>query len=415
MMKATKYSKASGTLFYSLINITYYMSFCAIHAFAAVYLLDKGFSNSIIGVLLAIANIFSALLQPFVASLIDKYSHITNRGVSMLSAFILVLGAVILLMTGNITAVVFIVFTIMYMIQFTYMPVLTALSFEYRQKGTDIIFGLARGLGSAGFAIMSAFIGNLVEKKGVDCLLIASIIAGLIHILLLYLFKEPTSVNNDISTSDSSDTAEVSHSSTTDSCEASLSLTGFIKTYPIFISLLAATILLFFTHNMLNDYLIQIIRNIGGSETNLGLATFLAALLELPAMTLVSLVSNKVSMRKLLILSGIFFTVKSVIMLFAVNMFMVYLSQAMQMFAYAVFIPASAYFVGNNVAQKDQVKGQALITSCFTLSGVFSSLICGVILDTKGVNTMLITGVIISIIGTITIIFSMLHKKPTAC
>lgn len=391
-----KTSKSYGTVFYSLINITYFMAFCTIHAFAAVYLLDRGFSNMIVGVLLAVANVASALLQPIVASLIDKYTHITNRGVSMLSALIMAVGAALLLLFDSNQVVVFIIFTIIYMTQFTYMPVLTALSFEYQQQGMNIFYGLARGLGSAGFAVTSMFMGSLVENYGVDKLLITTIFAMIVHIVLLLFFK-PAS-------------AKAENSKSENTVTSSLSIIEFFKTYPVFMILLLATTLLFFTHNMLNDYLIQIIRNVGGTETGLGYATFLAAILELPTMAVVSAISKKVNMKKLLILAGVFFTIKSLIMLFAVNMVLVYISQSMQMFAYAVFIPASAYYVSENIKANDQVKGQALITSCFTLSGVFSSLICGAILDNKSVRFMLITGVVVSILGTLSIIIAMTKK-----
>lgn len=403
-----KNSKHYGTVMFSLINITYFMAFCVIHAFAAVYLLDKGFSNKSVGVFLAVANILSALFQPVIASLIDKYVKITNRACSLISAIIIAAGSGVLLVTSSNRVVVFIVFSIIYMIQFTYMPILTALSFEYQKKGCNIFFGLARGLGSAGFAVTSMFIGTLVENKGVDCLLVAAILIMAAHVALLYIFKEPTAEEIPDSCTDDAVSDEVVSES--DSPAEPLSLPAFIRKYPVFLILLIATTLLFFTHNMLNDYLIQIIRNIGGSESNLGYATFIAALLELPTMAVVSVVSKKVRMTRLLILSGVFFTIKSIIMLLATGMFMVYLSQAMQMFAYAVFIPASAYYVSETISQSDQVKGQALITSCFTLAGVFSGLICGAILDSSGVKPMLITGVAISVAGTLTIIFAM-HKS----
>ena len=46
--------------------------FCTLHAYAAVYLLDRGFTNTQIGILLAVANITSAVAQPLVAAVIDN-------------------------------------------------------------------------------------------------------------------------------------------------------------------------------------------------------------------------------------------------------------------------------------------------------------------------------------------------------
>ena len=65
------------------------------------------------------------------------------------------------------------------------------------------------------------------------------------------------------------------------------------------------------------------------------------------------------------------------------------------------------------MSEHDQVKGQAFVTSSFTLAGVFSSLICGVILDRFGEGTMLVVGSVVSIIGTLTLAFAMLKDKRT--
>ena len=76
-----------------------------------------------------------------------------------------------------------------------------------------------------------------------------------------------------------------------------------------------------------------------------------------------------------------------------------YLSQSVQLFAYAVFIPAAAYYVSETMEEHDQVKGQAFITSAITIGGVFSNLISGRILDVLGVKPMLIVGSIVCAVG----------------
>lgn len=389
----------SWTFRYTLINITYFSVFCTLHAYAAVYLLDCGFTNTQIGILLAVANITSALAQPLVAAVIDKRGFFTNRNVTMISALAIAAGSAILLAASGSKIVVFVLYALIYMIQFTYMPVMTALNFEYQRHGINIFYGLARGLGSAGFAVTSAIIGTVVERSGVRVLLYVNIAVMLIQTVVVFFFRLPAdSVTLQPDENQNAD----SKNSGKDS-----SIGEFVRKYPAFMLMLVATIFLFFTHNMLNDYLIQIIRELGGTESNLGIATFVAALLELPTMAVITVISKKVSMNKLLVISGISFTIKAVIMLIATNIPLVYASQAMQMFAYAVFIPAAAYYVSNNIDEHDQVKGQAFVTSCFTMAGVFSSLLCGIILDRLGVKEMLVIGTVISIIGTLLIIRSM--------
>ncbi|MBR1909456.1 MAG: MFS transporter [Lachnospiraceae bacterium] len=394
-----------STLRYTLINITYFMAFCTVHAYAAVYLLDRGFTNTQIGLLLAVANITSALAQPMVASLIDRQGMFTNRNVMIICAGIIAAGSALLLVADTNKILVFIVFALIYMIQFTYMPVMTALNFEYQNHGINIIYGLARGLGSAGFAITSALVGGIVEKEGVRILLYLNIVIMAVQIVIVYFFKLP----KDAKTGENGKPDESVNDINSE--EEASSLTAFLGKYPAFVLMLAGTVLIFFTHNMLNDYLIQIVRPLGGSEKHLGYATFIAAFLELPTMAAMTFFSKKLSMRVMLVISGIAFTVKALIMTLATNIPMVYISQSMQLLAYAVFIPASAYYVSQNISETDQVKGQAFVTSCFTLSGVFSSLLCGVILDHMGVKAMLVIGLIVSVAGAALLTRAMLSTK----
>ena len=118
-------------------------------------------------------------------------------------------------------------------------------------------------------------------------------------------------------------------------------------------------------------------------------------------MALIGLILKKISSSKLLIISGIAFFVKILILIFASAMPGMYISQSFQLFAYAVFIPAAAYYVSSNMSELDQVKGQAFVTSAITIGGVFSNLISGVILDNLGIKQMLITGTVVAALGAV--------------
>ncbi len=116
-------------------------------------------------------------------------------------------------------------------------------------------------------------------------------------------------------------------------------------------------------------------------------------------MAMIGLILKKFTSRALLLFSGVAFLVKIIILIFATNMGHMYLSQSCQLFAYAVFIPAAAYYVSKTMADHDQVKGQAFVTSAITIGGVFSNLISGVILDNLGIRPMLVTGTVVCAAG----------------
>ena len=294
------------TLRYTLINVTYFVAFCTIHALAAVYLLAKGFSNTEVGILLAVANVVSAILQPVFAGIIDKPGPLSNRRFIIISVMIIMAGSFILLFAGNNQPLIFVIYALIYMIQFAYQPVVTALCFEYQKAGCDIYYGLARGLGSASFAVTSAFIEGAVEKRGVEILLTVNIISMILSAIVVFTFKMP----KDAVADKNSDEKTVTEAQKESEAVAHNNIADFAKTYPAFALFLVGTICFFFAHNMINDFMIQIIRNLGGSETQLGYANFLQAILELPVMAVIGFFLKKISSDKMLIFSGMAFFVK---------------------------------------------------------------------------------------------------------
>jgi PPP family 3-phenylpropionic acid transporter len=410
-----KGNTVTWTVRYALINITYFAAFCTVHAYAAVFLLANGFSNTQVGILLAVANIISAVFQPFIAGVIDKPGALTNRRFILVSVLIILAGSVVLLFSAKSKVLIFIIYALIYMIQFSYQPVMTALCFEYQKAGCPIYYGLARGFGSASFAFMSAFIGGIVERHGVSVLLFVNIITMLLSALIIFTFKKPVPKTDSGLDSETDAVDEKSPAKSDDGAveksAAHNNIGDFARTYPAFMLFLVGTICFYFAHNMINDFMIQIIRSLGGGEKELGYSNFLQAILELPVMALIGFVLKKISSRKMLVFSGAAFFVKILILLFAGNMAVFYCSQSMQLFAYAVFIPAAAYYVSQNMEELDQVKGQAYITSAITLGGVFSNLISGVILDHFGIMPMLLTGTVVCGVGVLIAFFAMRNRR----
>lgn len=391
IMKQTK--GTTWTIKYALLNITYFAAFCTLHAYAAVYLLAHGFTNTQVGVLLASANIAAAICQPFVAGIIDRQGWLTNKRFILISVLTILFGSLILMAIQQNRVIIFIVYAVIYMMQFAYQPVMTALCFEYQKAGCNIFYGLARGLGSAGFAVTSAIIGGMVEKHGEFLLLIVNVIMMTLSAIIILMFRKP-----DDTEAAASDPQEAGK---TNDAVAHNRLSEFIRVYPAYALFLVATVCFYFAHNMINDFMIQIIRNLGGAEKELGYSNFLQAILELPVMALIGIVLKKISAKNLLLLSGVAFFIKILILIFAKNMTAMYISQSFQLFAYAVFIPAAAYYVNETMEELDQVKGQAFITTAIVAGGVFSNLVSGRILDLFGVKPMLIAGTVVCAVGVV--------------
>ena len=105
-------------------------------------------------------------------------------------------------------------------------------------------------------------------------------------------------------------------------------------------------------------------------------------------------------------LSGVFFAAKAAAYLFAVTMPQFYLAQILQMGSFALYIPASVYYVNETMEDADKFKGQAVMTATNTLGGVIGSLIGGILLDYAGVTPLLVTGFAAAVLGAVLLFFA---------
>jgi hypothetical protein len=286
------------------------------------------------------------------------------------------------------------------MLQFSLPTLLNSLALEYMNIGIPINYGLARGIGSISFAVVSFILGIEIQKKGADILIPLYILCYILIIALTYSFQVSAKSLENI---DGIDKKYFGKKGKVNTSSIMSILTGNKR----FTVLLVGIVLVFICHNMLNTYLIQILNRVGGDNVNLGISIGLAAALELPTMAFFVYMVRKVKCGILLKISAVFFVIKALLMLVANNVYMVYLSQSMQILAFALFTPASVYYVNQIMSESDKVKGQSLIfVATMGISGMLGNLIAGQILNYAGVPTMLFTGVLFSIVGCILMLVS---------
>lgn len=373
---------------YSLTQMLYFGGFSALFGFASVYLLGKGFNNSAIGIILAIISVLATIFQPITASFADAHKEIGLRKI-ILSFLIIVVGLAGLIALFNFGSPVLIclfigVGTILSVLQ----PILNSLAFEFEKQGITINYGLGRGLGSAAYAIVSIAIGHMVKVTGITIIPYIYLILNILLIIVVYTFNPPKGT-------------PVIKEEELEAEDSKLTLGEFCLNYKKFMIFVGGVVLVFFIHTIINNFFIQVLRPIGGNEGDMGNAVFLAAMLELPTMGLFNVIRKRLGCSKLLIFSVIMFSVKHLITYLATGVGMIYIAQICQMGAYAIFIPASVYYVTKIIDPKDRVKGQAMVTMAIIGSGVIANLIGGVLIDAIGVHTVLLIGFIVSIIGTV--------------
>lgn len=157
--------------------------------------------------------------------------------------------------------------------------------------------------------------------------------------------------------------------------------------------------------------MIQIITNVGGTSADLGRLLAIAAITEIPVMFLFSIIVKHVKSSVLLIISGIFFALKAFGYFAAVNIALMTVAAVMQMGSFALYIPASVYYVNEVMEEQDKFKGQALMTGTNTLGGMIGSLLGGFLIDHAGVAVMNLAGLIMAVSGAVLIALFVSRQK----
>ena len=222
-----KYSAKKLTAQYALTQAAYWMVFCGLYTFATVYLLSKGLTSSKIGIIVACGNLLGFVLQPYISGLADRFQNLTLHYLVEVLIGVMVLAILLLL-------------------------------------------GIARGMGSLSFAIMSSVLGVMCDKFGANVSMISAIL------LLLAVFCLVLSMPV-IKACDEQKRDKASNQGS----KQKMGIVSFLMHYKRFSMVLFASVLVFIFHNMYNTYLIQVVKGIGGTSTQMGTALTNAAVCEL--------------------------------------------------------------------------------------------------------------------------------------
>lgn len=376
---------------YALIQCIVNMAYCCIINFAAVFLLARGFSNAEVGLVLTVANGLALISQPLIAAFADKTQWLSLRQiVAALLGVCLVAGLLLMLMPALIlpTAILYILLICAFNSQGS---LVVALSLEHINAGVPINFSLARGIGSFAFAVLALVLGSLTNRYGGEIIMPVGIAISLVGIILVSTFPK----------ADQPVTGESGVA-----MEQAVGFGEFARRNGRFMALLGSVALLYFSHTLINTYTIQIIKHVGGSNADMGITSAIGGFLELPAMALFPLLMARIKHAgTILKWSGVFFVLKALLTLLAANVGWIYMAQGLQFFAYAMFTPASVYYVNQVIRGADKVKGQAGMNMALGVSGMIANFLGGLMLDSSGgVSFMLTVGLGVSLVGLVLVL-----------
>ena len=234
-----KQKRSSVTFHYTLITGGFWMAFCVVTAYAAVYLQGIGCSNQELGLILALGNVGGAVLSPVLGARIDRNRNLRHAAVVNVLLSVQVVLLIMLRVHPQhdwLTMVCYILYIS------ALMPVNAVnldLCVRLERAKAPLNFGFARSMGSFSFVILSTLLGVVTARWG----FLTLPYAGLAVVVLQFIGNRL--IDRDLREAEAAVSAEEKPVQ-----EKSSSLLSFVKENRMFCLMLFGTIILFISHNM---------------------------------------------------------------------------------------------------------------------------------------------------------------------
>ncbi len=390
-------TKKNATAFYAVIQSLYFFMLAMVNVYASAYLLNRGFSNGQIGIMLGISNLGAVGIQLLSASVITRTG--IRIGKVMIGTGVIIAVLALVLLLSPLRGVVFcVVYVLVYMLAQSMMASVNSLYRGYHEQGTKINFGVARGFGSAAYSISSLCVGVAVQRFTPNILPGLYVVPCLLLCIIVFIFNAPN-------------VTEQQPSSVT-TREKRI----FMREYPQFYLFFAGVLCLSISNGFTETYLLQIIQRVGGGSSNLGIAMFISAMMELPGMLLYRHFADKIGNRRLLVFAGWMWAAKNFLIMLAPNVYLIYAAELIQFGGYAIYVPAGVRYIAHTLPESEFLKGQALVGSAFTAGCLVAGFVGGPMIDLVGLGATLCGVQIFSVGGVILFSCAMtksLHMFPS--
>lgn len=354
---------------YIVMQCGFWALFAAIVSYQAALLQGRGFSNSQIGILVAVRCLAGIILQPLLGGWADRHPNIPLKHIVNLSLLISLVFSLWFTLDpamGFVPTVL--IFFILGGLELSSYPLMDAMAVQFIHIGIPIRYSLGRGMGSLAYAVTCVLLGLQANRFGVESTLLTHAVLSVLEMALVATF--PTF-------------RAPSETSTSQTCGQPHSSLALLRAYPRFALMLLGIFFAITAVLPLSNFLINILQAKGGGEAQLGLALFLMGASELPgSMVFTRLQRRGVSSAHLLLLSAVFILLKAAALLLAPSVALILLVQPIQMLGYGIFTPASVFYVSESIPPEDQVRGQTLMMVASNgLGGMASGLLAGPALD----------------------------------
>ena len=241
---------------YIAMQAGFWAMFAGVCAYQTALLLNRGFSNSEIGLITAVRCVAGIVSQPLLGGFADRHPEVPLKvlvsgslGVSLLA------GLYYLLRPGMGLGETVAVVLVLGGLEVSAYPLMDAMAIQFINGGVPIRYSLGRGVGSMSYAVICVGLGWIVGRWGVEYTLLVHTALVVLEIALVLTF--PTYPAAPPSA------AEV---------RKPQSALALLRRDPAFTLTLAGVLLGMTGVLPFSNFLVNVVVSRGGSEADLGLA-----------------------------------------------------------------------------------------------------------------------------------------------
>lgn len=326
--------------------------------FLAVYMQDRKFSFTQMGMIYALNSLISVLCQPIWGYITDK--HLDKRK----TLIITMTGSLIFILPFIITRNFYLVFlaTIIYtLFSGPIWSVADACTYEIMEQKKGIEYGKIRLMGSVGYAVTALILGLLIKKFSVNTPFMVCVIFFLIAIFVIRNLKFKDTNKTQI-----------------------LNISDIVKilSNKKFVMFIIAVMLINISTNANSNYIAVLIEKTGGNVSNLGFLWFVIAMSELPVFTVGKKLIEKFGVLNIFCTGIFFYIVRFFFDSICRNYIAVIAVQVMQGITFPVYLVAALEYINELVPPRMRTSGITLYSAFGGGIGAFIGNIGGgIILD----------------------------------
>lgn len=370
--------KTKSFLKFASLDFLFWAYFASFIGYITTYFLDCGMSSSMLSIVLAVYMMFAFGGAFFWGGLSDKKR--SNKKVFIPELCLLTAVGILEFYLTRVN--IWFAAVLHPLAGFLAAPLGTNLdAWMLKSFSRDAgMFGRARALGSAGFAVMMLLCGTLYNTFGFGLI---PVVMGILFVLILILALM-TKENQ---------TAEVKR------VKSSGNIKDLFRIRP-YVFLVIVLFLTGLALSPINNLKIIILQSVGGDVSMLGLDSFIGVMVQ-ALFIFISGALKRIPVKMRMLVMTVMAMLMVTFVWLAVSPFMVILGTVMSNISYGFMLPTMREITESNVPQELKNTAHSLTDAMFgSFAGVIALLYSGTLIDLYGAKFVAFLGVIIMIVPT---------------